>query len=174
MSKNILFTETQRFRQWWLMLIIIGINLVAIWGFVQQVILGHTFGDKPTSNAGIIAFLIFTIVISIFLLSITLKTEITDEGVSIQFFPFINKPQSIPWNSLSDYKLIQYNALKEYGGWGLRFKSSGKAYNIAGNHGLLLEFPNGKTLLIGTQKPEELLVALKKLEDKSNNNVNLT
>jgi len=32
----------------------------------------------------------------------------------------------------------------------------GKAYNVSGNRGVQLEFTDGKCLLIGSQKPEQL------------------
>jgi hypothetical protein len=57
----------------------------------------------------------------------------------------------------------KYKPLAEFGGWGLRFGVSGKAYNISGNKGLQLELTNNKKLLIGTQKPEELSEALNKI-----------
>ena len=57
----------------------------------------------------------------------------------------------------------QYKPLSEYGGWGLRYGSSGKAYNVSGNIGIQLHFKDGSTLLIGTNKKEEVEVVLKQI-----------
>src|SRR5690554_7570605 len=43
------------------------------------------------------------------------------------------------------------------GGWGIRFTMKyGTVYNIKGNKGLFVKLKNGKTFIVGTQKPEEL------------------
>ncbi|MBL0144456.1 MAG: hypothetical protein IPP48_00460 [Chitinophagaceae bacterium] len=57
MINDILFTEKQRFNQWWAWAIVIGINLIFLFGLVKQVFLGAQFGNNPLSNIGIILFL---------------------------------------------------------------------------------------------------------------------
>ena len=49
-----------------------------------------------------------------------------------------------------------YSPITEYGGWGIKWGSGGKAYNVSGNRGVQQEFTDGKRLLIGSQKPEQL------------------
>ena len=44
---NIVFKETQKFSQWWLWLILIGIGILPILGIYKQLIIGEKFGDKP-------------------------------------------------------------------------------------------------------------------------------
>lgn len=41
MNKEILFRETQKFRQWWLWLILMGINGLFLFGVFMQVIGGQ-------------------------------------------------------------------------------------------------------------------------------------
>ena len=66
---------------------------------------------------------------------------------------------------ISKVYVRKYSPLADYGGWGLRFSMSGqgKAYNVSGNVGLQLEFSNGKKLLIGTRKPDELSSVLNEM-----------
>jgi len=54
MSDRILFTECQKFTQWWLWLILLGINGMFLSGAYLQIIEGNQFGDKPMSNEGIL------------------------------------------------------------------------------------------------------------------------
>jgi hypothetical protein len=42
----------------------------------------------------------------------------------------------------------------------------GKAFNVSGNKGLQLEFNDGRKLLIGTSKPEELEAFLLQLNKR--------
>ena len=56
---NIVFKETQKFSQWWLWLILIGIGILPILGIYKQLIIGEKFGDKPMSDLGLIIFAVF-------------------------------------------------------------------------------------------------------------------
>jgi hypothetical protein len=48
----------------------------------------------------------------------------------------------------------------------IRYGKNGKAYNISGKRGVQFEFLDGKRLLIGTQKPKELIQALDTVSGK--------
>lgn len=165
MEQNYIFEEQQRFRQWWLWLIILGINGLLIYGFVQQVIVGKPFGEQPMSDTGITLSAVLSLALTLFSLSIRLETRITRDGIAVRFFPLHFKYKEYAWGTFSKSYVRKYAPLSEYGGWGLRFGMSGqgKAYNVSGNKGLQLEFTNQKKLLIGTRKPEELSVVLNKI-----------
>lgn len=162
MEQNYIFKEQQRFRQWWLWLIIIGIDSLLIYGFVQQVMLGKPFGDQPMSDSALTLAAVLSAAVTLFSLSIRLETRITREGVAVRFFPLHFKYKQYAWETFSKSYVRKYAPLSEYGGWGLRFGMSGqgRAYNVSGNKGLQLEFTNQKKLLIGTRKPEELSLVL--------------
>ena len=51
------------------------------------------------------------------------------------------------------------------GGWGIRlFTDYGTVYNTRGNKGLALKLQNGKRLVIGTQREDELKSVIQKLK----------
>jgi hypothetical protein len=106
-------------------------------------------------------------IILLFLFLIRLKTEIYKEGISVQFIPVHFKPKQIVWSEIEEYYIREYSPLKEYGGWGVRYNFTGKniAYNISGKTGLQLVLNNGKKILIGTQKPQEMELVLDKLRN---------
>ena len=64
------------------------------------------------------------------------------------------------WDKLRDAYIREYNSFHEYGGWGIRTGSpkTGKAINTSesGKLGLQLKFRNGRLLLIGTKRAEEI------------------
>jgi hypothetical protein len=158
MDTNILFSETQRFKQWWLWILLIGINAIMLYGVYVQVINGEPFGDKPAGNASILTGCIISLLVTILVLSFRLDTQVKNDGIYVRLFPLQLSFRFFPWDNLSECFVREYNPVAEYGGWGLRLGLFGKgtAYNISGNKGLQLEFNNGKKLLIGTQRPEEL------------------
>jgi hypothetical protein len=165
MESEILFSENQRFSQWWLWLLLIGINGMMLYGIMQQVIFGKPFGDRPGSDAELfIAGAIAGLILVLFI-SLKLETRITKEGVYVRFRPFHHSFRYYSWASLSKSYIRKYSPILEYGGWGLRygFYGKGSALNVSGNKGLQLMTIEGKKMLIGTRMPEEITETLKKL-----------
>jgi hypothetical protein len=165
MKEEILFTERQRFTQWWLWLILLGINGLFIFGVFMQVIAGKQFGNNPMSNTGLLIATGLSILFTVLFLNFRLETVIKKDGISVRFLPFHLQFKHYTWDKLTKSFVRQYSPITEFGGWGLRFGlfGRGKAYNVSGNKGLQLEFTDNKKLLIGTNKPEELTEALKKI-----------
>ncbi len=158
MNAPVLFSEKQRFTQWWIWVILLAVNGLFVYGVIQQVILGEPFGDKPIGNTGILLVSGAMVLLTAMLLSTKLTTEITKDGINVRLFPFHWKTKHLGWEEIQKAYIRQYSPLTDYGGWGLRYSltGAGKAYNISGNMGLQLEFKTGKKLLIGTKKVEEL------------------
>lgn len=165
MANEILFTERQKFKQWWLWLILLGINGLFLFGVFKQVVVGQQFGDKPMSNAGLLFPTGLTIILTVLFVIFRLDTTIKKDGIYVRFFPFHLKTKHYTWDSLTKSFVRKYSPLTEYGGWGLRLGLFGKgtAFNVSGDNGLQLEFTNNKKLLIGTNKPDELTETLNKI-----------
>lgn len=165
MNNEILFSERQKFKQWWLWLILLGINGLFLFGVFKQVISGQQFGDEPMSNAGLVVTAGLIIVLTILFLNFRLETTIKKDGIYVRFFPFHLKFKHYTWDKLTKSFVRHYSPITEYGGWGLRlgFFGKGVALNVSGNKGLQLEFTDNKKLLIGTNKPQELAETLNKI-----------
>jgi len=163
MDNEILFTEKQRFHQWWLWLILLGINGFLLFGVFKQVVGGQQFGDKPMNDVSLLIVTGIVIIITILLISFRLETIIKKDGIYVRFFPFYLKFEHYTWEELTKSFIRQYSPLAEYGGWGLRMGFKGEAFNVSGNKGLQLEFKSKRKLLIGTRKPEELIAVLNKM-----------
>lgn len=165
MTNEILFTERQRFKQWWLWLILLGVNAIFLFGIFKQVFAGEQFGDKPMSNTGIVIAAGLIFFLTILFVNFRLDTIIKKDGIYVRFFPFHMKFKHYAWEKLTKSYVRQYSPITEYGGWGLRLGSfgNGAAFNVSGNKGLQLEFKENKKLLIGTNRPEELKETLNKI-----------
>lgn len=165
MHNEILFSETQKFKQWWLWLLLLGVNSIFILGVWQQVIGGQAFGDNPMGSTGLLVVTALVLLLTALFAVFRLDTQIRKDGIYVRFFPFHLSYKHYSWDSLTKSYIRKYSAITEYGGWGLRFGYFGRgaAYNIAGDTGLQLEFTNRNKLLIGTGKPAELGEILAKL-----------
>lgn len=164
-----MYLEKQKFRQPWLLLLLVGPVLavfsIFIFGFYKQIIQGQPFGDNPMSDSGLIVTSILVVlvlgsVMALFLFA-ELSIQIDREGVHYRFFPFHFKDHLIPREMIEKAEVVTYRPLRDYGGWGIRFGSKGKAYNVRGNKGLQLSLRNGKQVLFGTQNEQELEIFLK-------------
>ena len=168
MKDEILFYEKQPFWQNKTLLIALPIiNGIFIWGFVQQIILGNTWGTNPMPNVGLCIAVGGLLLLTVVLLLSNLQTVITGEGIYVRFRPFHFKSRFYAWEDIAEAYVRKYSPLREYGGFGLRGGwKSGTAYNVSGSIGLQLVLENGRKILIGTGRAEELESVLKKINGK--------
>jgi hypothetical protein len=169
MNDDILFYESQPFwRNWIAILSVISVNLLFVWGLIQQVILGISWGNNPMNNLGLIIATSCMFLLTGFLF-FRLQTFITEEGIYVRYSPFDFKTRFYSWKIIEKAYIRKYSPIR-VGGWGIKFHLTmphqEKAYNVFGNIGLQLLLNNGKKVLIGTNKAAELEEVLKKLNDK--------
>lgn len=165
MQQAVLFTEDQRFKQWWLWLIILGLNGFFLFLAYQQLILKKQVGDRPMNDSALLIAASIILLVTLMLFYTRLSTHIKKDGIYVKFFPFHFAYKYYSWEMIAKAYVRTYSPLGEYGGWGLRYSLSGNgmAYNVSGNKGLQLELNTGKKILIGTDKPAELEAALNQL-----------
>ncbi|ADI73176.1 conserved hypothetical protein [Methanohalobium evestigatum Z-7303] len=164
MAHNLLFQETQSFRNTWMFFIILGIAVFAWYNAIQQFVYVVEIGSNPVSDLGLVILLIvFGVILPVLFYINKLETRVYEDGIYVRYFPFHLLYRKYSFGDIKNFKLITYSALKDYGGWGIRykFKDRTKAYNVSGNSGVLLEFKNGNKLLIGSQRPDELCNSIK-------------
>jgi len=153
--------EVQQFRQVWIWALVAMCAGLMWYASATQLLLHRPFGDRPMPDALLVVFwLVFGIGLPALFLSGKLVTEVRSDGIYVRFVPFHRSFHRIAFSELKRYEVRTYRPIIEYGGWGIRYSCSGKAYNVSGRHGLQLELLNGKRLLIGSQQPEELLRAI--------------
>ena len=156
------FYEIQRFRNPWIKYSVAGLSigfiLFFIPGAMKQLVYGQPWGNKPVSDATLIAVGIFVLAIMFalcfFFFNLRLITLVNSQGLWIKLFPLTK--QMIPFREIVHCKPTTYNAMQEFGGWGIKYGKRGKALTIYGNKGVELTLKNGQVLLVGSQRPEQL------------------
>lgn len=152
-----IFVEEQKFN----LLIVLIIHVIA---FIAIAITTHYHWPENTTTSfseqlAALSGLLFIALLALFFVFMKLKTRVDEIGVHYQFFPFHFNYKTIPWELISTCYVRKYNAISEFGGWGMKFRifgSTGKSFTTKGNIGLQLILKNGKKVLIGTQKKEAL------------------
>lgn len=163
MENEIVFSETQKFRQWWLWLILIGLNGVFVFFAFEQIGVGHKFGNLSATDVIVLVATGFILLLNLLFFNFRLETRIQTDGIYMRFFPFHKSFNYYSWEMIDQSYVRAYSPVREYGGWGIRTGQNGEAFNISGNQGLQMEFKGHRRLLIGTNKPEELNAALNKM-----------
>jgi membrane protease YdiL (CAAX protease family) len=161
------FKEEQRFRQIWLIIVLVICTIIPIITIVQKYMKENT----AISTKEFIATILVIIVSISILFFFKLTTKIDEKGIHYQFYPFHFSMKLIPWNKISKAGIRTYFPISEFGGWGLKGgfffnKGRGKAINVSGDIGIQLILKNGEKILIGTQKKEEVTRVLNTYKNK--------
>ena len=156
----VFFREAQYMRRvWWVMLLVVGLAAMMWWGFIQQIIFGEPWGTNPAPDWMMWLFLlIFGIGLPLVFYWMRLIVEVLDDSVSIRYIPLTRT--HILLSDIQDVEARTYKPVREYGGWGIRGRSNRRAYNVSGNRGVELTLSDGRMIMIGSQKAEELALAI--------------
>jgi hypothetical protein len=155
------FHESQTFRATWLLVVVLLPTAVFGYAVVQQLVLGRPWGDRPMPDAALVAtFAIFGLGVPCLWVLLRLDTSVDEHGLSVRFRPFHLRPRRYGFDRLARWEAVTYRPLLDYGGWGIRLGPKGWAFNVSGNRGVRLTFDDGRTLLIGSQRADELVAAL--------------
>lgn len=133
-----MYKETQKFRQPWLWVLLLYSLGVVLYRW------------QPVGVAVVLG------VLSLFWF-LALETQIDEKGIAYRWLPFQRHYRLIKWSDIEQITVRDYAAIGEFGGWGIRFSWHGMAHTVSGHHGIELKRKGKKrTLLIGTQQPEEI------------------
>lgn len=160
MENKILFSEKQKFNQWWIWPFFVLTTGLFLYGCVQQLIYKIPFGDNSMSDTGLIFSTIAVLSVSALFFSFRLETNITEETIYVRFFPLQIKYRKYLWTEIKSAEVRKYNPLFDYGGFGIKGYKDNRALSISGKTGLQLVFKDGRKLLIGTQKAKQLIEML--------------
>ncbi|HLN01424.1 MAG TPA: hypothetical protein VK335_19200 [Bryobacteraceae bacterium] len=155
-----IFREEQKFRLMRQRMLLaippVGMTLLVIW----QVILGHPWGRQPMSNKSVIGWTIFLWLVYLRLVTVRLVTEVRAGELAVAMRG-LWRARRIPLSEIKSAKTVNYDPARDYGGSGIRTTRSGTAYIAGGDRGVRLELSKGGTVLIGSERPEELVSAIK-------------
>jgi len=166
------FEEKQNLNLWWLY-ILLGLDAVIVLSIVLFDKGGMDFRAlKQAYFAPLLAVLLPFLVIFVIQKN-KLSLKITPEGIFYRYFPFQLKAKLLEWQNIERVYLNKFDALGDYGGWGVRyrlwFKFNDKAYILNDKEqGLQIEFKNGKRLLFSSNKLEELELFLINFKSRYN------
>jgi hypothetical protein len=128
---------------------------------IWQVILGHTWGKHPMSNADVIGWTVFLWLIYFRLITVRLVTEVRN-GELIIAMRGLWRSHRIPLDRIQSVETMDHDPARDYGGYGIRTTREGKAYVAGGGGGgVRVNLAGGEKVVVGSQRPAELAAALR-------------
>lgn len=159
--------EKQRFKEIAFFVLLGLLQALFLWGLIQQVIFNKPWGTKPSGDIALIIINIGVFALMLLLFSVNLKTRITEKSISFRMAPFQIREKIIEWGEVQEAKIVKYDGIREYWGYGLRYMpGKGWCYTISGDFGIRVTLKNGKKLLIGTHKAKEISQLLDDLKNR--------
>lgn len=143
MDEEPTYREVQQFRQRWLWALLGGIALLML-----------VLGPVAWIGLGIIG------AVAVFLYSLRLETEVRADGIYLKMWPLHRSFRRTSWAEIERYEPRQYKPLREFGGWGIRWVPGKIAYNVRGNRGVWIERTNDRSVLVGSQRPDDFVDAI--------------
>ena len=115
---------------------------------------------EETQSFPMWAYALMALVLFVVLSIVSMRqvTRVEPGAVTVQLGVLYST--SIPTSEIRLAEAVKYRPLRDYGGWGVRGLARRRLINTRGDLGVLLTRNDGSTLLIGSQKPRDLLRAL--------------
>jgi len=156
-----LFHEEQSLRRRRLLILTaippVAMLLLAIW----QVGLGHPWGKQPMSNAGVVGWSIFLWLIYFRLITIKLVTDVLPNELSVAMRG-LWRSYRISWDAVQSVRAVTFDPVRDWGGYGVRSTSRGKAYIAPGNQAVELQLKKGGVVLVSSNRAAELAQVLER------------
>jgi hypothetical protein len=137
------------------------IVVVTVVGLVLPLVCGDSFKDRSATWGMLAIGLVAGLGLPAWVLFIRLVVEVRPEGICYRFVGMHLRPHRIAWDDVACFYARRYKPIREYGGWGVRWSASGKAYNVKGDRGVQLVLRDGRRVLFGSQRAAELEEAIR-------------
>ena len=157
-----LFREDQRFG-WWLyalVLVMFAISWATFLGRHQIAPEGFVNAHGRTLAVGVAVGMVLPVILVVAVLRMT--TMVAPEELRIWFGLIPTIRRSVAIETIARVEVVQYRPILHCRGWGIRIAVDGeRVFNARGNRGVRLHLVDGTKVLIGSQRPEELALAVK-------------
>jgi len=148
-----MFVEIQRITQWWvwaLMLIPMALALFVVVLFLA----------RPQLRGALLLPVALSVTVMAMTLTMRLGVAVTSQQVIARFLLLRRR---IAISEIASFRSITYG-LRDFGGWGIKWARDGTlVLNISGNRAIRIKRRRGKSLILGTQRPDEFAAALQAL-----------
>lgn len=136
-----------------------GAGLWFAYAAYQQIVQGIPFGNDPVPDEVLVVIAVFLAVCAVgeawFFRAMHLTTEVDEEQLSIRFFPL--RTQTIRRTDIETCAVVRNTVL----GVGKQTMLGETRYSMGGSEAVQVILKDGRKLMIGSQRAEQLVAALR-------------
>ena len=160
----VLFHEVQPLRQWHTRVVLAVPPAAILFIAVRQLVFQRPWSHPPLSNGSLIFLAVLLVAVYIRLITVRLVTDLRGAELCVGLRG-LWKIRRVPLSTVHVAKPVQYDPVSDYGGYGVRSGRRGTGYIAYGNRGVEMELIDGRHLLVGSQRPEELAARILQSRD---------
>jgi hypothetical protein len=153
------FHEEQAFRQRHARVALATPPAAILFITLRQLVWHHPWQTPPISNGDLLFLSVLLVAVYIRLVTVRLVTDLRATEVVVGLRGLWRK-REIPLDQVRAARVVEYDPVRDFGGYGFRAGTRGLAYIASGNRGVELELRDGRKILIGSQDPEELAMQI--------------
>jgi hypothetical protein len=155
-----IYREEQRFA-WWCYALPVLVMGPAWWIFLEHGPAGVQAAGHHVRNTSVGIALGMGLPLLLVLGVLRMITVVTPTEARVWFGWIPIYRRAIPIGTIKRVEVVRYRPIADYGGWGICHGRDGeRVLNARGDRGVRLDLTDGSRLLIGSQRPEELALAL--------------
>ena len=149
------FHEEQTFRQRHARLALATPPAAIVFIALRQLAWHRPWETPPISSGDLLYLSVLLVAVYIRLVTVRLVTDLWATEISVGLSGLWQK-RKISLDQVHAAKVVEYDAARDFGGYGFRSGAGGRAYIAGGNRGVELELRDGRKVLIGSQRPADL------------------
>jgi hypothetical protein len=161
----VVYREEQNFH-WWVYALLASVELLIVTVLVIFERKGHEFAvSSPLASLAFGTFALVNLGTPLLILVglLRMTTEVTPSDIRIWFGWLPTYRRFVSLDSVVRLEVVSYRPVADFGGWGIRRGRDGeRGLTARGNRGVRLELADGTMLLVGSQSPETLAVAIER------------
>ena len=129
-----------------------------IWGWQAEAGAATGLGTDPAptwlmvSSAGLLTGIPLFISVA----ASRLEVEVWADALRVAFGPLRILRKVIPYEEIQAPEAVTYRPIRDFGGWGVRFRPGRTAWTVRGNRAVRLTLSGGKQFFIGSRFPHRL------------------
>lgn len=158
-----IFVERQRFTNWILWMGLISMAVASWFWFISMILEMTNPSLVPSMSPPWLVLLVWLAVgislpFIIYLMRFDLRIE--NDHIIYRYFPFQKKYQRLPIKNVSNYKIVRYDPLGDYGGWGIRKRKHNIGFITPSDRGVIVLVDQSTHITFGSEKPKDLYLAI--------------
>ena len=131
-----------------------------------QIGFGRHFGKYPVSNSGLIFLSLLLWMVFFWLSRVRLEIEVRPGVLAIGLRGLFHRTR-IKADQWASWETTTFDAMRDFGGYGLRRVGATRAYVAGGSRGVRLTMTDGSVVIVGTDRATDLVSALSRAKSRS-------